>query len=614
MKKLLLTLVFACVGLSLNAQTSGGPDLYGYTWKDSNDPNGPAFNWIDIRNDSNTIQIGGLADDNIVGPFQLPAPFQFYWYTVDKFKVGSNGYISFGTTSFASYAHPFPTIPFADSKDNVLAPFMTDLSFDNTGAQEANPASCYYWVSPGQDSVIITYDSVPFWDITVPAYSGENTFQIILDYNDSSITYQYNTQSGVSPSLANFVSTGIENISGTDGLQVYFNLYAPSQYAIKFTAPQTTSQQINDGAAVYNNAPGTGGVFISRNASGSFPLNTQIRNSGNTTLNPFNVNVQVISSTNVIQLNNTVQSDTLQPGDTQDILFANPFIPANAGTFRFITTTSAPADAAPGNNGKTMEINVVDTTLASILLAYDNGVSTTTGISWSGGNGGLANYFVPPFYPADITSVSAYILNNPNLVGYTMRIFDDNGPNGSAGTQIDSISVPLGAITPPNWVNSTLPAPIRIDSGGFYVMWDMGGDGITLGTNTAVPISYRSFEILSGVMAEYRSRETEDLMIRATISRVGVGVEETAANGGVGQFYPNPGKDLSYLNIDPTVVQGGQVQLQVFNMNGQLISNERVPVSGNRIAVNTTGFSTGLYTVRLLTGNLEVSRKLNIIR
>ena len=75
----------------------GGPDTYGYTWIDSNEPGGPTYGWVDIANPSSGIQIFGLGDDNVVGPFQIAnnQEFHFYWYDVDRFWIGSNGYIAF---------------------------------------------------------------------------------------------------------------------------------------------------------------------------------------------------------------------------------------------------------------------------------------------------------------------------------------------------------------------------------------------------------------------------------------------------------------------------------------------------------------------------------------
>jgi hypothetical protein len=613
MKKLLFFFSLLLLTVSLYAQTSGGPDNYGYIWRDSNDPNGPAFNWIDVRNNPATEFISGLSDDNTVGPFPLPAPFPYYWYTQSNFKIGSNGYLAFGNGSFAS---PFPTIPFANTNNNVLAAMMSDLNFENTGAQAGNPAKCYIWKSPSQDSVVVTFDSVPFWVNGVPAYQGLNTFQIILDYNDSSITYQYLIQNGtVSPVAGvDFMTIGIENVSGTDGLQYSHDQYPVTNYAIKFYAPSSTTQQITDASTLYNQNESTGAVFISRNAFNGYPLNTTIKNEGNITLNPFTVNVQVINAANQIQLNNNLTSDTLQAGQTQSINLPNPFLPINAGTYRFTTTTIATGDLSTLNNARTLEMIVVDTTLPSITLAYDNGVSSATGISWSGGNGACANYFIPPFYPCDLTSVAAYIISDVNAVGYRMKVYADDGVNGAPGTLLDSISVLPGTFTTGAFVNTTLTAPIRVDSGGFYVMWDMGGDGVTLGTNLVFPYSNRGYEVLGGTWSVFRSSETQDLMIRANISRVGVGIEENELENAIGEFFPNPTSDLVSIRINNASINTSALQTTIYDLSGRIVQPS-VRLTGNDVLqINTAGLEAGLYTARFISGDNAITRKFTVIK
>lgn len=288
---------------------------------------------------------------------------------------------------------------------------MTDLNFDNNGVAEANPAKCYYWISPNEDSVIVTYDSVPFWSPTAPTYSGYNNFQIILDYNDSSIVYQYQAQNGTIGGgiTTTYMSIGIENVSGTDGLQHSFDIYPQINYAIKFYAPATTSQQITDASTVNNQNPTTSAIFISRSLANTVVLNTQIKNEGNIVLNPFNVNLKVINNIGQNQLNLNLNSDTLQPGQIQSITSPNNFLPISAGTYLFITTTFATGDLSTINNAKTLEMIVVDTTLNNIMLSYEDGTANGTGIGPNGGSGGCANHFIPPFYPCNLTSVDAYI-------------------------------------------------------------------------------------------------------------------------------------------------------------------------------------------------------------
>ena len=607
MKKLLLLTALALSGFGVFAQTAGGPDLYGYVWRDSNDPNGPLYNWVEVTGQPETVTITGLADDNITGPYLLPAPFQYYWYTVDRFWVGSNGYISFQP---AQISHPFPIIPTPNTLNNFLAGMMTDLNFSGAG----NPANCYYWTSPAQDSVVITYDSVPFWTNVGPQWTGDNTFQIILNYNDSSITYQYKTQTGASASTTSFVTVGIENNSGTDGLMVLQDLYPPSQYSIRYVPPTSTTLQINDASTVYNDNDITGARFISKNPTGAFLLNTQVKNSGNTTLNPFSVTGIVRAANNSIQVSNTVTTNTLLPSQTQDIAYVNPFVPVNSGTFRFINTTTLPGDATPSNDGLTMELQVVDTTLVTIELGYDNGVAAAGGISWNGGDGGCANYFIPPFYPCDITKVSAYIVADPNVVGYYMKVYDDDGLNASAGTLLDSVFIPGGTFNTNAFTQTTLTQPLRIDSGGYYVAWAMAGDGVALGQNAVAPYSNRTFEILSGVMADYRYREIEDLMIRSYISRVGVGIEENEAEGAFGQFFPNPATDRTSILIDATRITQSSIPVRIVDLQGKLVSNKIMPVQNNMLELSLSGLAAGQYAVIFNVGDREIARKISIVR
>ena len=93
--KLAFLLMF-CNWVGLNAQ---GPDDYGYTRTDSNDANGPTFNWIDIS--TSGTEVMGFADDNSVPLIDMGMSFHYYWLDFDQVKLGSNGWISFNNVSLS---------------------------------------------------------------------------------------------------------------------------------------------------------------------------------------------------------------------------------------------------------------------------------------------------------------------------------------------------------------------------------------------------------------------------------------------------------------------------------------------------------------------------------
>ncbi|MGR6086634.1 MAG: T9SS type A sorting domain-containing protein [Arcticibacter sp.] len=598
------------------AQTSGGPDTYGYVWRDSNDPNGPTYNWINIVGAPGAVQVSGLADDNLRGPYAIGFPFHFYWYDVTTFRIGSNGYIGFSNTPVA---HPFPTIPTSTGIQNYMAIMASDLTFTDASSTPIAGTECWYWTSPTEDTLVVSYINVPFWDAAA-GYTGSNTFQIILNKNDSSITYQYEAQIGTYNNPANFVTIGIENNSGNIGLQHSHDVFPVSQYAIKFTYPSIVNFQVSDASTSFVNNESTGGLFLS--ASGTpYTMTSQVKNTGNQPLSSFNVQSRVINSLNQNQALGTIATNALNPGDTQDLIFSQTFGSTTPGVFRHINNTQLTGDATPSNNQRELELQVVDTTQSSILLSFDTGLDAGLGgLSWSGGGGGAGIQFVPPFTPCNVDQVRVYIAANNNLVGFSVLVLDDDGIDGTPLTVLDSVYVDPANVIVGSWNTVTLNAPIQINSGSFYVAWMMAGDGISVGQNQVTPISNRTFEILGSASnpvawAAYRYRELEDLMINAYVSKIPVGIAENASSQIVGQPYPNPASNYSNISYELSN-QIGQVNYRVLDLNGRLVTNGTWPVRTGKSAwsLDVSRFKNGVYQLEIIAGAETFVRKVSVVR
>jgi hypothetical protein len=614
-----MSLFTACFALNsaVQAQTSGGPDTYGYVWRDSNDPAGPAYNWIDLTTAPGAIQVTGLADDNIKGPFAVGFPFHYYWYDVTTFRVGSNGYVGFSNTPVA---HPFPVIPTAAGIQNYLAIMASDLTFTDPAGATLPGVECWYWTSPGNDSLVVSYLNVPFWDPLAPGYTGSNTFQVILSNVDSSITYHYQLQSGVYNNPANFCTIGIENNSGNIGLQHSHDVFPPSVYAIKFYYPATTSFSVNDASTVFADNEDSGGLFLAKDG-GPFTLTGQVRNTGNQPLASYNVSGRVVNALNVNQVTNTFSTAPSTPGQVEDIIFPNTFNPAvNVGTYRFITETQLAGDATPTNNLKTVELVVVDTNLTNINLSFDNGVDAGLGgLGWQGGGGGAGIEFIPPFYPCNVTQLSAFIAADANAVGFAMMILDDDGPNGTPGTVLDSVYVGPSIVIVGGWNNVTLPTPVLVTSGSFYVAWVMGGDGVSIGQNQIAPISNRTYEILGQASnpnswAAYRYREIEDVMINAVIQPITIGLNENNFTNQLSNIYPNPATNNIQVNYNFT--EATDLSWSILDVTGKnvIAGNTGSSVSSGTLQIDISTVPAGVYVLSMSNGTEFYNKKVTVIR
>ncbi len=548
---------------------SGGPDQYGYTWKDSNEPGGPVYEWIDITGTG--TQVTGLADDNVVGPIVLGQNFPYYWYDVKKIFIGSNGYISFAIGG--NIAANFPTIPQPGETDNYVAAFMTDLNFAGVG----NPAQC--WFQDSQDRTIISYINVPYWTSLEPLYTGSNTFQIVLNKQDSTITMNYMTTPCCGSSNGPFC--GIEAINGDIGLMQNQGVYNTDGFSVRFYAPPTPLIDISDVMVEWVTDETSGGRSLEVNGD-PFPLHAFIVNTGTEMVPSCTVTSQIINASNQVVALDAVAIDTLYPGQTMDVLFANSWVPSASGTYKSVTTISGVAgETVTSNNSITQELVAYNSAILNNDVDWAGTADDGIGIGWAGGQAGCGAYILPPYYPIYVSHTTCRIVSNFGNAAFTMKVYDDDGPNGGPGTLLDSV-----------WVDAVdgqagdhaypLTTPFWLNDGGLYVQWYMQAANVNLAQDILAPFSLRSYEVIQGAWAEYRDREIADFHLGLRMGQtptqdVGVSTinqpidgQVLSANTPVRVYVRNFG-NLSITNI-PVNYQysGGSVVTQ--NYNGPVIA------------------------------------------
>lgn len=197
----------------------GGPDAFGNMWVDSDEPDGPLFNWFDIRSVGTQISSWtGTSDD---GYATIPLPFNFPFYGANwttSINVCTNGFISRNATStaYSNAAIPTTAVP-----NDAIYPFWDDLDVGSGG-------TVHYFNDAARNRFIVQFTAVQHYSNT-----GTYTFQVILHPNGL-VLIQYLTMSGV----LNSATIGIENSAGTVALQVVYNAaYVHDNLALAFLPP-----------------------------------------------------------------------------------------------------------------------------------------------------------------------------------------------------------------------------------------------------------------------------------------------------------------------------------------------------------------------------------------
>ncbi len=213
-------------GTGVGPDVSGGPDPFGYTFKDSNEPDGPAYDWVEIAPPEGGSGISaGLAgaDDEHVWPIDLPFTFNFYGTDYTQLAFGSNGTVYFEDEYLGLSNVAIPGTN-GYGVDTFIAHYWDDLKVDTDGD--------VYYLDAG-DRFIIEYYHVRRYGTSDPG-----TWEIIL-FANGSILMQYQ-DAAFGSAAYDYGGSATVGIQGdpTTGLQYSYNTAALSDgLAICFAYP-----------------------------------------------------------------------------------------------------------------------------------------------------------------------------------------------------------------------------------------------------------------------------------------------------------------------------------------------------------------------------------------
>lgn len=221
-----------------NIKGHGGPDAFGYRWIDSDDPNGPAYVWNDIVSTGTQVTTWTATssstplDDGYAGPFALGFNFKFYGTTKSQVYISTNGILHFGLVTSNIYTNA--QIPNSSVPNDFIAPFWDDLDGRTQGTvhykQETNKFT------------------VQFTNWQVYSGTGSLTFQVVLYSNGKIVIYYKNMAATL-----NSATVGIENGTGTIGLQVAYNAnYVKNNLALQFAAEPEWLTSTSHSGTLYN--------------------------------------------------------------------------------------------------------------------------------------------------------------------------------------------------------------------------------------------------------------------------------------------------------------------------------------------------------------------------
>ena len=490
----------------VNSRASGGPDNYGYSWKDELETGGPSYSWNSIETSGTEVTSWTATssydalDEGYAGPFNLGFDFNFYGNTYNSIYINTNGILSFELAGVDLNAWTNSDIPNTANPNNIIVPFWDDMNGANGGS---------VFIQQNTDSFVIQFED---WHFYSPS-SNSGSWQAIL-YRNGKIQYNYESFTS-DPSSC---TVGIESSDGSDGLPVVYN-----------------TAYLTGGKSILIDTPGVDWLSLDNTAGTVSP-------SGNSTVN------LTFDSTGLTYGAYEATLDIIS-NDPDSRLISVPI------TMYVSRALSEPQNLSATVTGETnVSLNWSAPNFTENELRYDDGVSSG-GIGASGGS--AADFDVAiRFTPADLVQYSGANLNEISFFpryascDYYIRVWTGGTVTGTpdAGTMI--VDQQVTSVTVNSWNRITLNTPVTVDAN--QELW-IGYRANTQGGYPAGQDADSAIDWKSDLIywnGTWQSLHTEVSTLDGSWNIVG----HIVTHGVSSRVMPQPITDVSRTNIMPPVV------------------------------------------------------------
>lgn len=283
---------------------------------------------------------------------------------------------------------------------------------------------------------------------------------------------------------------------------------------------------------------------------------------------------------------------TLLAGNTSDTITVGP-LPATTGIANIVVMTSLAGDANTTNDMLSMTVTVSNTSATASVMTMIACHGDSTGAVMAVGSNGIGSYTY--LWDANASLTNATLMNIPAGM-HMVVVMDSIGCTDSAMVTLTEPTAIVATTTD----NGDGTAYVTATGGTapYTFLWDAATGNQTTDTTTALVNGTYSVTVT----------DANGCTSVATVTVVVVGLNNIANLSKVSLF-PNPTKANVFVELE--LVENATVQINITNSIGQLVISKKLTnVQSEKVELNTSTLTSGVYMVQFTIGTELVTRKL----